>query len=126
MKENKKINVMYHGRKVGTIALHQGRFGAFAYDREWLSDGFSISPFSLPLESRVFIPKICWLLLKTLAWIRKKRNVLQNRYGNAWSTVWENISGRINNEINRFCLDLNLTSGRIIYLQTDPPGKAVL
>lgn len=58
MKENKKINVMYHGRKVGTIALHQGRFGAFAYDREWLSDGFSISPFSLPLESRVFIPKI--------------------------------------------------------------------
>lgn len=57
MKETKTLNVLYHGRKVGTMALYKGRFAAFEYDREWLSDGFSISPFSLPLEQRVFIPR---------------------------------------------------------------------
>jgi serine/threonine-protein kinase HipA len=29
---------------------------AFSYDADWLKNGFSISPFSLPLESKVFIP----------------------------------------------------------------------
>ncbi len=31
---------------------------AFEYDESWLRNGFSISPFSLPLEKKVFIPKI--------------------------------------------------------------------
>lgn len=57
MKITDKLYVMYHGRKVGTMALYQGRVAAFEYDREWLADGFSISPFSLPLEKKVFIPK---------------------------------------------------------------------
>ena len=57
MKITDKLYVMYHGRKVGTMALYQGRLAAFEYDREWLADGFSISPFSLPLEKKVFIPK---------------------------------------------------------------------
>ena len=29
---------------------------AFEYDKEWIENGFSISPFSLPLEKRIFIP----------------------------------------------------------------------
>ena len=31
---------------------------AFEYDNEWLNNGFSISPYSLPLKKQVFIPKI--------------------------------------------------------------------
>lgn len=53
-----KLEVFYNDRKVGTLALHQNRFGAFAYDKEWLAEGFSLSPFSLPLQKNVFIPKI--------------------------------------------------------------------
>ncbi len=53
-----KLEVFYHERPVGTIALYQNRLAAFEYDSNWLANGFSISPFSLPLEKKVFIPKI--------------------------------------------------------------------
>lgn len=53
-----KIDVFYHDRQVGTMALYENRLAAFEYDGEWLRDGFSISPFSLPLEKKVFVPKI--------------------------------------------------------------------
>jgi len=53
-----KLEVFFHDRKVGTLALYQNRLAAFEYDAKWLMDGFSISPFSLPLEKKVFIPKI--------------------------------------------------------------------
>lgn len=53
----RQLNVFYHERKVGTLALYKERLAAFAYDQEWLEDGFTISPFSLPLEQKVFIPK---------------------------------------------------------------------
>lgn len=55
MKITDRLSVTYHGRKVGTMALYKDRLAAFQYDREWLADGFSISPFSLPLEQKVFI-----------------------------------------------------------------------
>jgi serine/threonine-protein kinase HipA len=53
-----KLDVFYHDRRVGTMALYQKRLAAFEYDRAWLADGFSVSPFSLPLEKKVFMPKI--------------------------------------------------------------------
>ena len=53
-----KLEVFYHERLVGTIALYQNRLAAFEYDSNWLANGFSISPFSLPLEKKVFMPKI--------------------------------------------------------------------
>ena len=53
-----KLDVFYHDRPVGTMALYQNRLAAFEYTDEWITDGFSISPFSLPLEKRVFMPKI--------------------------------------------------------------------
>lgn len=53
-----KLNVYYHGENVGTLALHKNRLAAFAYDKKWIENGFSISPYSLPLDNRVFIPKI--------------------------------------------------------------------
>ena len=57
MKEVVSLNVKYAGRKVGILAeAADGRI-AFQYDTEWLSRGFSISPLSLPLENRVFMPE---------------------------------------------------------------------
>lgn len=56
-----KINqlvVLYNDRHVGTMAMYKNGRAAFEYSREWINDGFSINPFSLPLERRVFIPGI--------------------------------------------------------------------
>ncbi len=54
----KQLKVLYEDRVVGTLALYEKRLAAFQYSEEWLADGFSISPFSLPLENKVFLPKI--------------------------------------------------------------------
>lgn len=54
----KTLTVKYHDRTVGTLALYQDRLSAFEYDAQWLVDGFSISPLSLPLEKKVFIPNL--------------------------------------------------------------------
>lgn len=53
-----KLDVLYNHQKVGTLATTEQKLVAFEYDDRWLIDGFSISPFSLPLEKKVFIPKI--------------------------------------------------------------------
>jgi serine/threonine-protein kinase HipA len=58
MDTSKVIIVKYHGQKLGTLALYEKRYVAFEYDTDWLSKGFSISPYSLPLEKKVFMPKI--------------------------------------------------------------------
>ena len=50
MRENKVLHVYYGERLVGTLALTESKKAAFEYADEWLADGFSISPFSLPLE----------------------------------------------------------------------------
>jgi len=55
--QNKVINVFYHGDKVGRIAQTAEGLCAFEYDAGWLVKGFSISPFKLPLEKKVFIAK---------------------------------------------------------------------
>jgi len=53
--KNKVLNVLYNKRKVGRLAETPDKLLAFEYDSVWLRDGFSISPFKLPLEKRVFI-----------------------------------------------------------------------
>jgi len=58
MSKVSKLLVKYNEKPVGTMALYKDSFAAFEYGSEWLTDGFSISPFSLPLEQRVFMPKI--------------------------------------------------------------------
>lgn len=51
----RSLDVSYHGVPVGTLALaSEGRI-AFQYADAWLEEGFSISPFSLPLERHVFL-----------------------------------------------------------------------
>ena len=55
LKENKVITVVYHDQIVGRLALTSDNLCAFEYDRNWLVNGFSISPFKLPLEKKVFV-----------------------------------------------------------------------
>ena len=57
MSSLKKMDVFCQGRKVGTLAETRNRLTAFEYDGTWLEKGFPISPFSLPLEKKVFLPK---------------------------------------------------------------------
>jgi len=52
---DKKLQVLYKNVVVGTLAMADYRV-AFEYDDGWIEKGFSISPFSLPLEKRVFLP----------------------------------------------------------------------
>lgn len=57
MENRKYINVYYHNILVGILAETKEGLVAFEYSSEFLNNGFSISPLSLPLEKRLFIPK---------------------------------------------------------------------
>ena len=58
MKSVNKLIVTYHNRNVGTLSMTpDNRLCAFQYDREWLANGFSISPLDLPLKPDLFIAK---------------------------------------------------------------------
>ena len=58
MKSVNKLIVTYHSRSVGTLSMTpDNRLCAFQYDREWLANGFSISPLDLPLKPDLFIAK---------------------------------------------------------------------
>ena len=48
-----QIEVVYHNRLVGRLALTKDNLCAFEYSAEWQNSGFSISPFELPLRSGV-------------------------------------------------------------------------
>lgn len=53
-----KLTVKFREEKVGTLSLTpDNRLCAFEYAREWLMNGFSISPLELPLKSGLFIAK---------------------------------------------------------------------
>ncbi len=52
--EPESIEVTYHGRFVGTLAQPRRGPVFFEYSDEWLRSGFSISPFSLPLQGGIF------------------------------------------------------------------------
>lgn len=57
MDNYKYLKVYFNETLVGTLATTKENLVAFEYDEIWLNNGFSISPFSLPLEKKVFIPK---------------------------------------------------------------------
>ena len=48
------VSVMYHGRKVGTLSMGNRSTCQFEYGKDWLSNGFSISPLQLPLKAGLF------------------------------------------------------------------------
>lgn len=57
MNNYKTLQVIMDERTVGTLAVASDYRVAFEYDREWIAEGYSISPLSLPLESGVFLPR---------------------------------------------------------------------
>lgn len=57
MNRYRHLDVYMDNRKVGTLALTPQRTVAFEYDVTWLTEGFSLNPFSLPLQKKVFVPK---------------------------------------------------------------------
>lgn len=58
MSKMSELDVFYHDRHVGTLAVTKDKRIAFAYSSSWIADGFSISPLSLPMEKKVFLPKM--------------------------------------------------------------------
>ncbi len=56
MTETRKLEVYYHGSRVGYLAETTDHMIAFQYDDDWIRNGFAISPLSLPLNSNVFVP----------------------------------------------------------------------
>ena len=50
-----KVDVYKEFVKVGTLALTSKNKVAFQYSEEWLRKGFSINPFKLPLNDKVFL-----------------------------------------------------------------------
>lgn len=55
-----KLLVSYHEKEVGTLSETPNHRVAFAYAPSWLKEGLTISPFSLPVEERVFVPANTW------------------------------------------------------------------
>lgn len=53
---NKKLDVYYHKKLVGTLAEMPDKRVAFQYSSEWQKTGFSINPLSLPISNDVFVP----------------------------------------------------------------------
>lgn len=51
----KQLEVFLGENKVGTLSKTPEDKIAFSYDAHWLSTGFSISPFSLPLQDTLFV-----------------------------------------------------------------------
>ncbi len=54
IKHPKSLDVFYRAQKLGRLALAPDKRCVFEYQSEWIRDGFSISPFYLPLKSGVF------------------------------------------------------------------------
>lgn len=52
----RKLEVWLDDCRVGTLAETANHRYAFAYSESWLTGGFAISPFSLPLKQSVFVP----------------------------------------------------------------------
>ena len=53
IKDIQAVSVTYHGRKVGTLSMGSQHVCQFEYDKDWLVNGFSISPLKLPLKTGI-------------------------------------------------------------------------
>ncbi len=51
----KKVTVKFNSRTVGYLVELEPQKIGFQYDDEWIKSGFCISPFSLPLNNKVYI-----------------------------------------------------------------------
>lgn len=54
MKAGSVLQVRWNDKSVGILAFTADRKAAFEYNDDWLEEGFSISPFSLPLKNSIW------------------------------------------------------------------------
>ena len=47
-----KLDVFYHDRHVGTMALYQNRLAAFEYSKDWIMDGYCHLHMTLLIHAR--------------------------------------------------------------------------
>ena len=78
MKQDKVLQVCYEDQTVGTLAMTADHKVAFQYSDEWLETGFSINPFSLPLQKQVFVPVKDHFDQQSLLHYLKQDNHIQN------------------------------------------------
>ena len=79
----KKLTVSYNGKIVGFLAETKNNEIAFQYDEDWITSGFSISPFSLPLDNRIYICKnVSKLPMRQLTSINQ---IVPHRFKRSWS-----------------------------------------
>jgi serine/threonine-protein kinase HipA len=57
MRRNRALIISYRQQVIGRLAMTKNDLCAFEYDLGWLANGFSLSPFKLPLEKKVFMAK---------------------------------------------------------------------
>lgn len=114
MKENKRLLVYYEERHVGILALTADRKAAFEYSDEWIENGFSISPFSLPLKKQVFVP--------TKPYFNGLFGVFADSLPDAWGNILLNRILRRNNinpdtitVLDRLAIVGNAGMGALIY-----------
>ena len=72
IKDIKKVVVKYNKATVGYLAELEDEKIGFQYDDEWVKNGFSISPFSLPLSNKIYI---------------SKKNLFSGLYGVFWDSL---------------------------------------
>lgn len=113
MTTNKKLEVYYHGKQVGTLAEMPDKRVAFQYASEWQKTGFSINPFSLPLRNDVFVPP------------EKNRDIFSGLFGifaDSLPDTWGNLLMR--NFFSSIGLNLNNLSilEKLAYVGTSGAG----
>lgn len=72
IKDVKKVCVKYNGRIVGYLVEIEPQKIGFQYDDEWIKDGFSVSPLSLPLSKEVYV---------------SEKSYFQGLYGVFWDSL---------------------------------------
>lgn len=88
MEKLKEIEVWFNNKeKIGVIKkINQRPYTtSFRYDKQWLKNGFSISPFSLPLEDKEFIANLFLFLFDGIF------GVFADSLPDSWGRLLENM-----------------------------------
>ena len=96
IKDVKKVTVKYNGRIVGYLAEVEPFVIAFQYDDDWVKNGFSISPLSLPLDNAVHV---------------SKKGLFSGLYGVFWDSLPDGWS--VSN-VNRIILKYSFIVGKTV------------
>ena len=83
METNKTIIVSIGEKKVGELVLSAEKRVCFQYDQNWIKNGYSISPFSLPLRDDVFY--------STKPYYDGLFGVFADSLPDAWGKIWLNL-----------------------------------